>query len=129
MNLHQFVSPIIGAVNPNQRVCVKVSTGYTTGADGMRAPSYKQYDGVLAQVQPLTGRDLLQLDGLNLSGLLKALYLNCQIDGVVRLTMKGGDLVQLKDGTVWLVVQQLEGFNLTAGWTKIAMQLQNDTTF
>jgi hypothetical protein len=80
---------------------------------------------ILAQVQPLTWRDLQQLDGLNLNGDRRGLYVSGDLNGVVRVALKGGDLVTLPDGSVWLVVQQLEGWNMTAGWTKAALVLQN----
>lgn len=80
---------------------------------------------LLAQVQPMTKSDLLQMEGLNLNGDKKAIYLNGAVDGVVRVRLKGGDLVDTPDGQTWLVVQNLEGFDATAGWTKAAMVLQN----
>lgn len=80
---------------------------------------------LFAQVQPLTKSDLMQLDGLNINGDKKAIYLNGAIDGVVRVKLKGGDLIDMPDGQVWLVVQNLEGFDATAGWTKAAMVLQD----
>lgn len=80
---------------------------------------------LLAQIQPMTKSDLMQIDGLNVNGDKKAIYLNGAIDGVVRVKLKGGDLIDLPDGQTWLVVQNLEGFDATAGWTKAAMVLQD----
>lgn len=80
---------------------------------------------LIAQVQPMTKSDLTQIEGLNLNGDKKAIYLNGAIDGVVRVRLKGGDLIDTPDGQTWLVVQNLEGFDATAGWTKAAMVLQN----
>ncbi len=80
-----------------------------------------------AQLQPLSSRDLQQLEGQNLGGQKQAIYLNGDINGVVRIALKGGDLVELADGTTWLVNQQLEGFNMTSGWTKAALTLQPDS--
>lgn len=80
---------------------------------------------LLAQVQPMTKADLMQLEGLNLNGDKKKIYMNGSIDGVVRVELKGGDLVTLPNGQVWLVVQNLEGFSDTAGWVSAAMVLQN----
>lgn len=77
------------------------------------------------QVQPMTNRDLLQLEGLNLGGEKKAVYTSGDVAGVVRVELKGGDLLDLPDGSVWLVNQTLEDFNLTAGWTKFAITLQD----
>lgn len=80
---------------------------------------------ILAQVQPLTNRDLLQLEGLNLGGDKKAVYVTGDVEGVIRVRLKGGDLVDLPDGSVWLVNQTLESFDTTAGWTKFAITLQD----
>lgn len=77
------------------------------------------------QVQPMTFKDLMQVEGLNLNGKKKAIYLNGSIDGVVRIELKGGDLITLPDGTVWLVAQQLEDFSISSGWCKAAMVLQD----
>jgi hypothetical protein len=125
MNLHGIVAPIIAGVNPMVVARVQVSTGYTTGADGGRVPTYGPVISVTAQVQPLTSRDLQQIEGLNIQGTLKAIYLCGDLKGAVRSELKGGDLVTLPDGTVWLVVQMLESWGLTAGWSKSAMVLQN----
>lgn len=78
-----------------------------------------------AQIQPLTKSDLMQLEGLNLNGDKKKIYMNGSIDGVIRIDIKGGDLVTTPNGQVWLVVQNLEGFSDTAGWVSAAMVLQN----
>lgn len=80
---------------------------------------------ILAQVQPLTNRDLIQLEGLNLGGDKKAIYITGDVEGVIRVRLKGGDLVDLPDGSVWLVNQTLESFDTTAGWTKFAITLQD----
>lgn len=112
-------------MNPRIPVCVRVSTGNVTNADGTVTPTYADPVTVLAQVQPLTFRDIQQLDGLTLQGTRKAIYLNGQIDGLVRVSNQGGDLINFPDGTVWLVAIVLEGFSLTAGWTKCAIVLQD----
>ena len=80
---------------------------------------------ILAQVQALSTRDLRQIEGLNLQGTLKALYVSGDLTGVVRATLKGGDLVTLPDGTVWLITLVPEPWNITAGWTKALITLQN----
>lgn len=80
---------------------------------------------IFAQVQPLTNRDLQQLEGLNLGGEKRAVYVTGEIDGVVRVRLRGGDLIDLPDGSVWLVNQTVEDFNATAGWTKFCITLQD----
>lgn len=80
---------------------------------------------VLAHVQPLSWRDLQQTESLNIGGERRAIYVSADINGVVRVRLKGGDLVTLPDGTVWLVVQALEDYWEGAGWSKAVMTLQN----
>lgn len=79
---------------------------------------------IMAQIQPLTMPELRQLDGLNLGGDKLGLYTNGDLNGVIRVQLKGGDLVDLPNGTRWLVVQSIEGWDLTAGWSKVAMVIQ-----
>lgn len=74
------------------------------------------------QVQPLTFKDIQQLDGLNIQGSQRAIYFDQQIDGIVRADRKGGDLVTTPDGKVWLVTLVLEAW---PDWTKVAVTLQN----
>lgn len=125
MDLHAIVSGAIGAVNLNIVVSLKASTGFAQDASYKQVPSYAAPVSVTAQVQPLSGKDLRQIEGLNLQGTLKAIYINGAIDGIVRVAAKGGDLVTLPDSSVWLVSQILEDFNLTAGWTKAVITLQD----
>ena len=80
---------------------------------------------ISAQVQPLTGGDLRHMDALNLQGSHRALYANIDIRGIVRVKLRGGDLVILPDGSTWLVNQSLENFYSTAGWQKCAITLQD----
>jgi hypothetical protein len=126
LNLHGIVSGAIAAVNPFVAGTIKVSNGtYTTASDGKRTPAYDTFKGVQMQVQALTFKDLQQVDGLNLNGTRRAIYMNGQADGVVRSMMKGGDLITLTDGPnagTWLVAMTLEQFS---GWCKVAVTLQN----
>ena len=77
-----------------------------------------------AQVQPLGSGDVRHADALNIQGSRRAIYLTGQINGAIRVGLKGGDLVQLADGTNWLVTESLEPFYSTAGWTKALLTLQ-----
>lgn len=125
LNLHRIVSGAIGSVNPFLPVAVQVSAGDVSNPDATRTPTYAAPVVIMAQVQPIAWRDLQQLDGLNLQGTKKVLYTNGNVDGIVRVRLKGGDLVTMPDCSVWLVVMQLEAWNITAGWTKCAICLQN----
>ena len=114
-------------------VTIRESAGYTTAADGKRTPLYAPAMPMFAQVQALQFRDLVQLDGLNLQGERRALYLNGNWQGVLRPEVKGGDLVPLPDGSagsngangsLWLIALVLENWWLTDGWCKVAITRQ-----
>lgn len=123
MNLHDVASGLIGVVNPFQLIDVQVSTGSTTNPDGTRAPQYVVVLQVSAQLQELSSADLRQLDSLNIQGATRMMYLDGRLDGVVRVSAKGGDLVTLCDGTVWLTTQVIERWD--EGWVKVGLTLQD----
>jgi len=122
MNLRGIANSVSQVVNPNIPVTVRVSDGYTEGAGRKQVPSYLPDVEGFGQLQALDGDDLKQMDGLNIQGVIKALYLYGNVAGVIRPDSKGGDLIII-DGRTWLVVKVLEGW---AQWTKIAIRLQDD---
>jgi len=80
-----------------------------------------------AQVQPMTWQDLRQVEGLNLSGTRRKIYLYGSVDSVNRVSRGGGDLITIANGGVddgvWLVAQVIEQF---PDWVSAAMTLQNE---
>jgi len=124
MNLHAIASRYVSAVNPMADGQWKQSTGYTTASDGTRTPSYADPVDIKAQLQPMGYKDLVQVEGLNLGGEKRAMYVNQDIHAVMRPDGQGGDLIVLNDGSTWLVVMPLENFYQTSGWTKIAVVRQ-----
>jgi hypothetical protein len=122
VNLNAIVGPIVTAVNPRVPCTISLSTGYTTLPDSSRVPTYALFLSVLCQIQALTYGDLRQVDGMNLNGTRRAIYINGEWNGVVRPLVKGGDLVTFPNGEVWLVALALESWR---GWTKTACTLQN----
>jgi hypothetical protein len=78
------------------------------------------------QIQPITWRDLQQMDGINLGGVRWKIYLYGEVDAVVRPEKKGGDLITIfapnQHAGVWLVAQVLEAWN---GWVCAAIVLQD----
>jgi hypothetical protein len=121
MNLHAIVRGAISSVNPDIPVQVQISTGYTTTSAGKRVPSYAAPVTMTAQVQALTSTDLRKLDGLNIQGSMRTMYLSGSLNGVSRLNQKGGDLITLPDGTVNLTTMVLEQW---PDWVKVACTQQ-----
>ena len=122
MNLHAIAKVGINAVNPYITVTIRQSTGYATNADGSRTPSYTtaSYSG---EVQPLQYQDLLKLDALNITGIRRKLYIDGAYNAVLRPADKGGDLVTLPDGTVWLVVFIFEQW---PDWCSVCLTAQDN---
>lgn len=110
-----------------------IITGYGTGSGGTGTYTVNNAQTlasvamttsltVSAQVQPLTFGDIQQLDGLNIQGTRRAVYFYGQVDGLVRVDNKGGDLVTLADGRIYLVALVLEQW---PDWCKCAVTLQD----
>lgn len=122
MNVRGLANSVTQVVNPNETVSVLRSTGYTTGAGARQAPSYAAPVTGIAQVQALDGDDLKQIEGLNIQGTLKAIYLRGALAGVVRPDQTGGDIIKRKnDAETWLVVKILEAW---PDWVKAVIVLQ-----
>lgn len=120
MDLRGLANGVTSTVNPNKTVTVRRSTGYTIGAGRKQVPGYADPVTGPAQIQALDANDIKQLDGLNIQGTVRAIYLRGVLAGVVRPDGTGGDLVEV-DGQTWLVVKVLEGWPT---WTKAAIVLQ-----
>lgn len=123
MDLRAIANSTIVVVNPNIIVTVLRSTGYSIGTGRKQEPSYDDPIEGPAQLQALDNDDLKQLEGLNIQGTIRAIYLRGSLAGVIRPDTKGGDLVQF-GGQTWLVFKVLETWPL---WTKAAIVLQMDT--
>lgn len=122
MNLNSIVENVVSAVTPQTPLTVKQSIGYTTNGDGSRTPNYNAPFTINGSMQAMSGRDLRQVEGLNLQGTLMAIYLDGAILAAQRVTMKGGDIITDPSGNVWLVSLVSENW---PDWTKVIVTLQN----
>lgn len=121
MNLHGIASGYVGAVNPLVSIVIERSTGYTKNDAFEQVPSYAAPATVLAQVQALSADDLHAIEGLNIQGEKRAVYINGRSDGLIRPDRKGGDLVTF-NGEPWLNVHVLEYW---PDWCKFIITRQN----
>lgn len=120
MNLRAIANSATQSINPNTPVTVKASSGYTIDpATRRQVPAYAIETGQ-ANIQALDGKDLKQLDGLNIQGTIRAAYLYGNLAGVVRPDSKGGDMVEFNSQS-WLVVKVLETW---PDWCKVAIVYQ-----
>ena len=122
MDLRGLANGVTSTINPNETVTVLRSTGYTIGAGAKQVPTFAAPVTGPAQVQALDANDIKQLDGLNIQGTIRAIYLRGTLAGVVRPNQTGGDIVKRKNETEsWLVVKVLESW---PDWAKAAIVLQ-----
>ena len=122
MNLHSIVSGAIGSINPLVPLIFQTSAGYAQSADGTPVPQYNRPVTVLGQIQELQDSEIRQLDSLNIQGQRRKVYINGQVDGLVRVNQQGGDILTAPDGTVWLVAVVLEYW---PDWCSLAVVLQD----
>lgn len=122
MNLRGIANRSIQSINPNIAIEFYRSTGYTIGAGRKQIPSYATPVSGYGNLQALDGVDLKQLEGMNIQGKIKAIFIYGEAAGSVRPDNTGGDLIKI-DGRTWLVVKILEGWET---WCKAAIVLQDD---
>lgn len=121
MNLHGLASGVIPVVNPLISVVHSTSTGYTTDAAGARTPTYSTA-AIKIQFQGISEKDLKQIAGLNLGGILRKVYSNGVCKSIDRKTGAGGDKFTIS-GDTWLVVHVLEQW---PDWSSVVVQKQVD---
>lgn len=122
MNLHAVVRRAITSVNPDTIGTWRKSTGYTTATTGKREQAYTDVTNAPLQVQALSGRELTQLDALNIQGASRGVWVNGQVTAANRADQTGGDLF-LFDGKTWLAVHIFESWD-RPGWSHCAVAQQ-----
>lgn len=129
MDLRSIANQVSNTVNPNIIVTVRTSAGSTIGAAGRQQPQYNAPITGPAQIQALDNVDLKKIEGMNISGSMRALYMKGNLAGVIRPDSKGGDLVTIPTAPgvpalfagVWLTEKVLESWPL---WTKVLIVKQ-----
>ena len=130
MDLRSIANQASNTVNSNIIVSIQTSNGFTIGAAGRQQPQYNPAITGPAQIQALDNSDLKKIEGMNLSGSLRALYLRGALAGVIRVDSKGGDLITIPPAPgvpalrvgVWLTSKVLESWPL---WTKVVIVKQS----
>lgn len=122
MDIRGIANGATQSINPNVAITLRQSTGYTKDPATLKqVPTYTSTPGY-GNVQALDGDELRQLDGLNIQGVLRALYLYGDAAGVIRPDERGGDTVTI-GGKTWLVVKVLEHWD-NPTWAKVAICYQ-----
>ena len=127
MNLRGLANKYTRLTNNNIQVNWVQSTGYVTDSAGKRVPTTITLT-VDAQVQALSTSDLKHIDGLNITGVMRTVYLYGNAAGVVRADQIGGDILrfpEVPNGTIrnWLITQVVETW---PDWCHVIVTLQQD---
>lgn len=127
-NLRATANSVTRVINKNAPATLFISTGNSV-VNFVPTPAYDQAS-VLAQVQPLSTKDLRLLEGLSIQGAEKAIYLNGAALAIIRVKQLGGDLIvfapgTLPEGNTWKTLANLEQWGGST-WCKVAVVLQDD---
>ncbi len=132
LNLHTVVRQAAQAINQDITATYLQSTGFSVNSAGQQVPSYATAVDVQIQAQPPSGRDLRQIEYLNMQGVIRTVFLYSNPQGINRVNAQGGDLLQFPQfpGAPvdnWLVTYVAETWAVgQTGWSKLYVTLQTD---
>ena len=127
MNLRQIANGVTQIVNPNTSVTWMRSTGFSTSDDFQQVPEYESTT-VLANVQALSGADLQHINGLNIQGTMRKVYMDGDVIAISRPDATGADLLVFSQDPssppqTWLGSQVMETW---PDWCCVIVTLQTD---
>lgn len=121
MTLQGLAGDLVSGVLPRKAITIESSTGYSTGTDGTRTPTYTPIT-TTGSVQPLSAKDLQHINSLNIQGVVQKLWLDGNYEGLFRVTGQGGDLIKF-DSQTYLVATVFERW---PGWCSLGLTMQLD---
>ena len=127
MNIRGIANKYIQVTNKNQLINWVQSNGYVTDDAGKRTPKTLTLT-VEAQIQALSATDLKHIDGLNITGVMRSVYMYGNAAGVVRADQIGGDILVFPEvpggcNKNWLINQVIETWS---DWCHVIVTLQVD---
>ena len=127
MNLRAIANKYTQVTNQNISINWIQSNGYTTDDAGRRTPETLTLT-VKAQIQAISTSDLKHIDGLNISNVMRTVYMYGNVAGIVSADQLGGDVLVFPEvpGTCnknWLVTQVIETW---PEWCHVIATLQVD---
>jgi len=126
-NVRALANKYIQVTNKNQQINWVQSNGYVTDDAGKRTPKTITLT-VEAQIQALSATDLKHIDGLNITGVMRSVYMYGNAAGVVRADQIGGDILVFPEtpngcNKNWLITQVMETWS---DWCHVVVTLQQD---
>lgn len=128
IDLFNIANDAVQPVNSDMLGKFYASTGAVLGVGRSQIPQFRVAQDVSLQVQGVSARQLRHLEQLNIQGVLRAVHMRGNGQGVVRVNQQGGDLLyfpEVPDGVprVWKIIQVLETW---ATWARVIVNLQTD---
>jgi hypothetical protein len=129
INLHAIARGPVGALHPEVAATIYRSVGRATGPGGGVTGIYAPGVAIRAQRQSAGPAALLQRDRVSETETACKFYLFSgpdpagKVAGMYRPLSRGGDMLQLEEGSWWLVNELLEDFSLS-GWVSVLATLQ-----
>lgn len=125
IDVRKLANPVTQVANENQTITWRKSTGYTTDDAGKRVATFTPQT-IQAQIQGLSAKDLMHMDGLNIQGVFRSVHMFANVQGVVRIDTQGGDLLTFPEipggpNRDWLVINVMETW---ATWSRVIVSLQ-----
>ena len=126
-NVRSLANQYAKAINPNKQINWVQSNGYLTDSAGKRTPQTITLT-VNAQIQALSATDLKHIDGLNMTGVMRSVYMFGNAAGIVRVNQLGGDILVFPETSgglnrSWLISQVIETWD---DWCHVIVTLQAD---
>lgn len=130
IDLRGIANAAIQVINPNLPITVSMPNGYAIDpATLFQVPVYTTLQ-VEGNVQTLSSDDLSQIDGLNIEGTLRAVYLYGNFNGILRPDQQPNTVLRFstnESGVTkvrdWNVFKVLEVWQ---DWCKVAIVLQTE---
>lgn len=129
INLHGVVRGAIETLHPSVAATLYRNTGQRTDASGRIRAAYAEGESVAVQMRSEGATSLFHTDKVGQEEVTRKLYLcsasgpRTRVAGIVRPLSRGGDMLQMADGTWWLVEGTLEDFS-RSGWVCVRATLQ-----
>lgn len=111
MNLRNIANKAIQAINPDQTITWKRSTGWQI-VDFVQVPQYEEIE-CKANVQSLSDEQLRHVNDMNQSGVMRSLYMPEHAMGISFRQIRGGDLFIFSEyegvePTTWKAIHNAE---------------------
>ena len=132
INLHKVVRGVITSLHPDVIVTLYQSTGDQTRTErGDFVQNFEEVPNVRAQFQSLTTDQLQALEALNITSIVRRVYLYSDVGtkqtplGEFRPLGRSGDYFKAAKSNWWFVNAILEDFSLS-GWVSLQCTLQTE---